>query len=265
MKNKRLIICLICFLSVITFSLFIFLITYLRGDINFKKGIISFGSKSSNVTLDKTFKIDDVHNIEIKQDAGDIIFRETSDDNIRVLVYGENENNVNVSLHQNNLNIYYTHKPRFGLFSFRNIKNDIIVYIPSNYSNGIKIKNDYGNCEMLDLENAKVNIDIDAGNVELGKINNATIKCDSGNVEVKEILNKCDIKADCGNIKINKMLIVEDSIIKADLGNVEIGETNDIYIDANVDLGNININKNNKNSNITLKIYSSLGNISISK
>ena len=116
---------------------------------------------------------------------------------------------------------------------------------------------------MTDLKNVTVNIDCDCGDVKIGAIENATIKCDYGNIEIKEIVNKCDIKANCGNIKIDTISIKENSTIKADLGNVDIKKSNDIYIDANVDLGKTNINQNNRNSNITLKINCDCGNITI--
>lgn len=263
MKNKGKIITLIILLSIIIFFLVIFLVTYLRGGIDFKNGFISFGSKSTNVIYDKQFEIEDVKNIEIKQDAGDIIFKETTDDYIKVVLYGENEGNAQVDLNNGKLNIDYTHKRGFALFNFGEKKNDIIIYIPSNYSNEIKINNDYGKCEITDLDNATINIDCDCGDVQIGAIGNATIKCDYGNIEVKEILNKCDIKADCGNIKIDTISIKENSIIKADLGNVDINKTNDIYIDADVDLGNANISKNNRNAEVTLKINCDCGNITI--
>jgi len=134
---------------------------------------------------------------------------------------------------------------------------------PYTKKNEIKIKNDYGNCEITDLENATLNIDCDAGNVEIGKVKNATIKCDYGNVEAKEILNKCDIKANCGNISIDRISIQEDSSIKADLGNIDINNTNDIYIEANVDLGKTNIANSNRNSNVTLKVKCDCGNVTI--
>ena len=98
---------------------------------------------------------------------------------------------------------------------------------------------------------------------ELGKIKNAVLKCDYGNIDIKEILNKCDIEADCGNVKIDTLSIKEDSSIKADLGNVDINNANDIYIDANVDLGSANINKNNRNAEITLKVHCNCGNVTI--
>ena len=89
MKNKGLIIALIILLSIIVFCLITFLITYLRGGINFRNGIISLGSKSNNMILNKTFRLEDIDKIEIKQDAGDIIFKETSNDHVEVVVYGE--------------------------------------------------------------------------------------------------------------------------------------------------------------------------------
>lgn len=264
MKNKGLIITLIILLSIIIFFLVIFLVMYLKGEINFKNGIFSMGSKSTNIIYDKQFELEDIKNIDVKQDAGDILVKETTEDYIKVVLYGENEGDAQVELNNGKLTIDNTHNKRsFAFFNFGVAKNDIIIYVPSNYSNVINIKNDYGECELTDLENATVNIDCDAGNVELGKIRNATIKCDYGNVEVKEIMNKCEIKADCGNIQIDTISIKENSSIKADLGNVDINSTNDIYIDADVELGKTNIDKNNRNASVTLKINCDCGNVTI--
>ena len=230
----------------------------------FKNGIFSIGSKSTNIIYDKQFELEDIKDIDIKQDAGDIIIKESENDSVKVVLYGENEGDAQVELNNGKLTIDNTHNRRsFVFFNFGVTKNDIIIYVPSNYSNDIKIKNDYGECEITDLENATVNINCDAGNVEIGKIRNATIKCDYGNIEIKEIMNKCDIKADCGNIQIDTISIKENSSIKADLGNIDINNTNDIYIDADVDLGKTNINKNNRNANVTLKVNCDCGNVTI--
>lgn len=263
MKNKGLIITLIILLSIIIFLLVIFLVMYLKDGINFKNGIFNVGSKSTNIIYDEQFELKDIKDIDIKQDAGDILVKKTTEDHIKVVLYGKNEVDAQVELNDGKLTIDNTHNKNFVFLNFGVAKNDIIIYVPYNYSNNIKIKNDYGKCDITDLENATVNIDCDAGDVELGKIRNATIKCDYGNVEIEKILNKCDIKADCGNIKINTISIKENSNIKADLGNVDINNTNDIYIDANVDLGKTNINKNNRNAEITLKVNCDCGNVTI--
>lgn len=262
MKNKGLIITTIILLSIVIFFLIMFLVMYLKGGANLNSIIFGMKSKTTNIVYDNKFKLEDIKNINIKQDAGDIVIKETSDDYIKVELYGRKENDAQVDINEGNLKIDFTHK-KIRFISFGETKNDIVVYIPSSYSNGIRIENDYGNCEIGDLENATLDIDTDAGDVELGKIKNATIKSDYGNVDIKEILNQCNIKSDCGNIDINQISIKEDSTIVSNLGNIDINNTNDVYIEANVDLGKVNINKNNRNSNITLKISSDCGNITV--
>ena len=266
MKNKGMIITLIILLSIIIFFLVMFLVCYLTGRINYTNGILFFGMKKrNNIIFDKTYNVEDINNIDIRQDEGNVIFRETPEDNIQVIIYGENESDVNVNFNQNNLVVDNTNKQKFTFFSFRGISKDIVVYVPSTYNNEIKIKSDYGNCEILDLENATVDIDCDCGNVKLGKIRNVTVKCDLGNTEIKEIFNKCNIKVDCGNVEIDTISIQEDSIIKSDLGNVDINKTNDIYIESEVDLGKTNTSQNNRISEITLKIICDCGNVTVGK
>ena len=262
MSNKAPIICSIILLSVIIFGLVMFLVTYLCGG---KIGFMSIGAKNNKVICDKEFKLEEIENIDIKQDAGNIILEETTNDEIKVVAYGENEGDIRVDLNNNKLVIDYTRQKRFTFLHFGNIKNDIIVSIPSSYRNEIKIKNDLGNCEISNLENATLDIDCDAGNVEADKIKNAKINCDMGKVVIKEILNKCDIDVNSGSVEITKLSIQENSKIKADLGNVDISETNDIYIEGSVDLGNATINGSNRNSNVTLKIECDCGNINVGK
>ena len=263
MKNKALIITLIILLSIIIIFLAMFLYIGLKGGFNFKNIFVGFIPKSTNVIYDKQFDLDSIRNIEINQDAGDVLIKQATNNGVQVVCYGEDINDVQVDLNDGILNIEYSHKNKITFFNFRDTKNDIIVYLPSDYSHEINITNDYGKCEIIDLENATVNISCDAGDVELGKVKNANISCDYGNVEIKEVLNRCNIQADCGNIEIDKISIKEDSSIKADLGNVEINNANDIYIDAEVDLGNIKIDKNNRYAETTLKIYSDCGNIEV--
>ena len=264
MKNKGIIITLIILLSIITFFLVIFLVTCLKGDTNFINEFMNLGSKkSTEIIFDEQFEVKDINKIDIKQNAGDIIFEESENENVQVIIYGKKENDVQIELNAGKLNIDYTKQKNFQFLNFGEIKNDIIVYIPSNYSNEIKIKNDYGRCEIIDLENAIVDIDCNAGDIELGRVKNAIIKSDYGNIEIKEILNKCEIRANCGNIKVEKMYIRENSSINADYGDVYINDTNDIYIDTDVGLGDVSINKNNRKAEITLKINCDCGNIKI--
>ena len=267
MKNKGLIITLIILLAIIVICLIAFLVVCLRENIMFSKGFIFLGKKNTNKIFEQEYEAQDIENLEILAESGDIKFEETSEEKIKIVVYGENEEDVEVTLNENKLKVDYTKytKNKISFFNLKNQKNNITIYIPSNYSNTINIKNKYGNCEINDLENAIIDIDCDCGNVELGKVKNAKIKCDYGNVEIENVLNKCDIKCDCGNVEIKKLEINENSSIKCDFGNIDIEEINDINVQSEVDLGKTNISKNNTNSEITLILKCDCGNINIGK
>lgn len=261
MKHNGLVIMAIILLTIIVFCLTIFLVSYLKGNMIVEKRV----AKSTDIVFDQTFEVAEMKSIEILQEAGDVILQESPNDKIQVLLYGESENDVKVNFYDDKLVIANTYKKGFHFFDFGIRKNDIIIYIPSNYSQEIKIKNDYGKCEIVDLEEATVDIDCDAGNVELGKIKNAIIKCDYGNVEVNEVLKQCNIKVDCGNVEIEKAIIQENSAIEVNLGNINIQEINEIYVDANVELGKTNIKDNHRNADISIQINCDCGNIAVGK
>ncbi len=265
MKNKGLIITLIVLLSIITVILIAFLAVSIAGKFSFNGISFGWNSKSKQIIYDKKFDLEDIKEIEIVQDAGDTIIKEGEGDYIQVVLYGEDEKDAQVKLNNGKLYIENTHKKTINIsfFNFGTKTNDVIIYLPSSYANVINVKNNYGQCKMMDLENATVNIDCDAGDIELGKVKNANINCAAGNVEIKEITNKCDIEVDCGNLEIHTLSIKEDSEIEVNMGNVEIEKTNDIYIDAEVNLGNKKINNNNINAGVTLKIECDCGNVEV--
>ncbi|MBQ2937858.1 MAG: DUF4097 family beta strand repeat protein [Clostridia bacterium] len=262
MKNKGLIITLIIILLIIITGLIVFLYLSLSGKLNFQLGFKNLGTKSSNIIFDNSYELDSIDNLEILSTAGNINFKDSTDGKIRVVVYGQNNDELKVSLEENKLKVDYSEYKNVSI-GFNFYINDIIIYIPKDYSKEINIDADYGDIEIIDLENATINIKEDCGNVKLGKVKNTSIENSYGNVEIAEILNKFTIESDCGNIKIDKVQITENSYIKSDYGNVKIKETNDIYIDAKTDLGDVNVNTNNRHSEITLKIEGDCGDIKV--
>ena len=143
MNSKTPIICLLILLSILIFILVMFLVVNLTGG---KGKIINIGSKSNKIIYDKTFSLEEIKNIEIKQDAGDITFKETSNDNITVTAYGEEEKDVEITLEGNKLIVDYTKRNKFIFFNFGNIKNrkrkvliDAITYPFNAIKNLIKL------------------------------------------------------------------------------------------------------------------------------
>lgn len=264
MKNG-LIIFLIILLVIIIGGLIAFLVLCLNGNINLKSGFLHWGGKKSeNLIYEQTYNIDDIKLINVKQDAGDVIFENNTDNNIKVEVYGENKSDVEVSLNNGELYVNYVgENNHVWIFNFGNTYGDIKIYVPSSYAEKIKINNDAGEVKIKNLEKAEADIDCDAGNVEIDRIKNATIKCDAGNVKIDYILNKCNIKVDAGNLRINNVQLAEDSNIKASMGNVRIKNTSGIHVEGHVSMGKCRINNNNVNSSVKLYIEANMGNIEV--
>lgn len=265
MKNKGLIIILIILLMVIIFGLIAFLYASLTGRFHFGFGSLNWGSKKSEeIIFDKNYETEEVESLEILSTAGDITFRESLDGKIRVVVYGQDEENLRVSLEANQLKVDYSeYKRKNGIFRFDFYVNDMVIYLPKDYDKEIKIKANYGDIEVIDLENASLQIEEDCGDVVLGKVKNVSVNNDYGDIEINSVLNRVNIESSCGDVKVNSVTLAENSYVKNDFGDVKIGETNDIYIDAKTDLGDVKVNQNNRHSEITLKIENDCGDIKV--
>lgn len=216
MNNKGIIITLIILLAMIVIGLIIFLVLCLNGTFNIMT-LTNFNlEKSSNVILDEEYEEKIVNKIEVLSNAGNITLQESTSENIRIVVCGKNRSDLKIDLVDNRLKIENLGH-RISFLGFNSYINDIIIYVPTTYSKEININNDYGNCQITDLENAIANMEVDCGDIKLGKIKEVNVKSRYGNVEIGTIQNKFDIESDCGNIKIEKLEIKEDSNIKSDL------------------------------------------------
>ncbi len=262
MKNKGWIIAMIIFWIILIIFLIAFLSYVILNNTNIPIGIYNT-SNNSEIICNENYDLEFINNIEILVSAGKLKIEENTDDQkVKVLVYGDQNRQIDVSVDNGKLKIDNTKSKRV-VFSFNNHIDEITVYLPRNYNKEINVKSDYGNVDMIDLENATINIEESCGDINLGKVKNLQIDSDYGSIDVDTVLNKLDIEIDCGDLKIKNIELKENSKIKNDLGDVKIGNTNDIYIDANVDLGEYKINKNNRYAESTLKIDVNCGDIKV--
>lgn len=262
MKNKGWIIAMIIFWIILIIFLIAFLSYVILNNTNIPIGIYNT-SNNSEIICNENYDLELINNIEILVSAGKLKIEENTDDQkVKVLVYGDQNRQIDVSVDNGKLKIDNTKSKRV-VFSFNNHIDEITVYLPRNYNKEINVKSDYGNVDMIDLENATINIEESCGDINLGKVKNLQIDSDYGSIDVDTVLNKLDIEIDCGDLKIKNIELKENSKIKNDLGDVKIGNTNDIYIDANVDLGEYKINKNNRYAESTLKIDVNCGDIKV--
>ncbi len=293
MKNKSAIIFLIILLSIISVALILFMTFVING--KFKQSNIIFNHAVSNEkVIDEVYKID-FKKIDIKASASDIYVKKWASDQTKLIVYGDKEN-TKVSTSNNELKITSKEKSCVGIcFNFKVSK--IVLYLPNDYNKLIKVDNDYGDTNVENLLNAKVEITEDAGDVNIeaakdmtvtnnygdiviGKGKSANIKASAGDIQVSSIDYidaKCNygdinidkinfysyITNDCGDIEIKEMNLYKNSHIINNLGDIEIGKTNKIYFDAKTDLGDIKINNNYNKSDVILKIKNDCGDIEV--
>lgn len=261
MSNKNTIILSIVLLSIIGSLLTVFLVMSLVGGYGNFFGI-TFGRRNNNVVFDKSFSLDEVNSFEIELDAGDInVVKSAVNEEIRVVIQGYNDDGIKFT--ENNGNLIFNVSQSRKIFNIGVYINDVTIYMPEEYSNILNVKNSYGDINIGDFSNVEMNVKNDCGDIDILGVKDAKVENSYGNIKIENITRKCEIENNCGDIKIQNLTITENSTIDSDLGDVKIEHTNDIYIDAKVDLGDIKIGTNNRYAEAILKVNNSCGNIKV--
>lgn len=293
MKNKSFIIFLISLLSIISIGLIIFMVNVINGNFHFSN--ILFSSQVSNqLIIDETYD-NNFKKITINTSASDIEIKNSNNEKIKVVVYGEKDQTT-IQTSDENLSISSKEQTCIG-FCFNKEISKIEVYLPENYSHLIEVKNNYGDIRIDSFLNANINVDEDcgdvsviggneviinnnygdikiekanivtikeaAGDVKIGEVNDAIVENDYGDIEIDSVLNYLDIKEDCGDVKIDQIHLNKNSKISNNLGDIKIGSPNEIFINAKTDLGDEKINHNYPKSDIELTIENDCGDITI--
>ncbi len=286
MKNRKLIIFLIVILSILIIISSIGYVVLIKNNFKFNLG------SSKELVIDKTYN-QVFDSININSTISEIYIKKSNDNNIKTIIYGDKDY-IDVNTDNGKLNIKINEKNCIG-FCFNIKSNKIEIYLPEDYDKKIDIKNDYGdifveefsttnidikeevgdikilsgnniniksNYGDIEIEKGnKTNIDIDCGDTKISNINDINIKSSYGDIKIKKINNYFNIENDCGDVEIDNINIKNNSYIKNDYGDIEINNTNQIFIDAYADYGDIKIKNNYNKSDVVLKIENDCGDI----
>lgn len=250
--KRILVIVLTIVLTFITFLLVGFMVLL------FTKGIgIDIKNKYVDITkaeivYDKEYDLDD---ISITNTSGKIIFKYNDKDNIRVVIYGNDKDEIDSSLNSN-INVKVNEKMCIGLCL---LERKIIVYIPYDYNNNININTISGDIDIL--KGNDINITSTSGKIKINSVNNLDISNVSGKIDIDSINSSVNIVTTSGKISINKLDIKKDSILVSVSGDVRVNNTNSNNKVSTVS-GKTNINSNNI-SNYNLIVNTISGNIYI--
>ena len=293
MKSKKAIALLITLLVLLIISLIGLMIFVMNNKFNigFRK---IFSQRIEELQIEETYK-NNYEKININTDAADVYIKQSEDKDIHVKVYSEKEKSRVID-NEIELNIEVEQKKCVGI-CINNKVSKVELYIPEDYEKEIKIDNKYGDIEIASFEKLNLEIKEDAGDIKISsanivninnsygdieigtikegnikeaagdikidKVNSIDIKNNFGDTKITEVNEYIKIDADAGDVRINTLNITKDSFIEMNAGDVRIENTNDIYVDAETDVGSAKVNNNNRNAEITLKIENNVGDIKV--
>jgi len=275
MKNKKIIIFSIIILSILTITLTLFTIYLL-----IKTPKFTFNYKNNTeVIYEQSYDIQSINNIKINTISSDIKFKPSTDNNLKVIAYGNEDSEFKIKQDDYNLNINYDIKNNFCI-GICYQEDYIVIYIPNTYNNKININTTSGDISGIDLTNADIDLITTSGDIQINNINKLdalstsgdinirnvneiNLKVTSGEVNINNINNKVNIQTTSGDVEINNLRLTENSKIKTNSGEIEIDKTNNIYIDANTTSGEVDIKNNNRKAEYELKVETTSGDVTV--
>lgn len=275
-KNNKVAIISIILLCFLAIGITLFMIAVING--NFKN--INFYQKEASIIHEKSYVIDDLEKIKVSSTSSDIRIQESASDEIKVVVYGQ-DNDEATSMKENGI-LTISKKDRsyicFG-FCFSN-KEEIIIYIPKHLDINLELITTSGDIEVVSFPNLNVNAKSTSGDIQIKSINtsvmettsgdvklNSTsisnIKTTSGDISIENITDSIELETKSGDIKISDFNIKNNSNIKTTSGEVTIKNLSDSYIETHTTSGDVTIKENNRYAENTLTINTTSGDIRI--
>lgn len=289
MKNKKLKkFLIVLFIIIFLISIIVFTINILKSKYR------SLYKISDEIVYEETYT-NIFNEIDINIKMSDLYIKESLDNTTKIIIYGE-KNYIVPTIKDNKLFIDIKTK-NFIAFDFYYFISKIELYLPNNYSDVIRINNEYGNIEIDSFNESSIYIEKKYGDVSIsdskylkiyskyGNINiddSSMIRINSfksniivdttsdvvienkfGNIKINSIDKYLKLINENGNINIENILLEKNSLINTEYGNVEINNIKDIYIDAKTGHGKVKINNNYKKEKIKLKINNEKGDIII--
>ena len=216
-----------------------------------------------NYILEKVYDeefTDEFKLIDVDVEVADVYVKVSEDDKTYIKVYNYEElTDVKVSSDT----IKITAKTKKCFMFCNNKGGKVEIYLPVDYSNNIKIRSDVGDINVDEFKKASLEVDTNVGDLEVDKIKNVIAKSDVGDIKIDNIYEYVKIKTNVGDVRIKNLHITKDSEIDSEIGDVRIQNSNDIYVDAKPSVGEAKVHTNNRKSEITLKVTSSVGDIDV--
>jgi hypothetical protein len=250
-----LIIALICLLSVVgVFGAFFFS----PGGMFFG---INNGYSDKNV-FDEGFDID-FKTLNIDSKAGRVLVKDADVEKMQIAIFSDENKRFDIGKRGDEFNIDVKGNGCRGVACFNYKMTRVEVYLPKDYAEKIKIKNNFGDVEVGEFENAGFEITEDYGKVSIKSAGELKLSSSMGPTEIGKVNKRIELDASMGSVDVDELFLSENSKIDASMGGVTIKKTNDIFIDARAEMGSASVAKNNREAKVELKIDCSMGSVTV--
>lgn len=243
-NNKGLLITLIVLLSIIALLLSgIFTFALISGTAS----ISTLIPKKTQTIFDQSYNAEEIKNITIDSEAGDITIKNSNDGKIRLTANGINSDSFDAEADGNTLKISSSKLDKMNFFGWvqRSIGPDIVVYVPT-VMDSVSITSNMGNVEIED---------------EL--VTSLTVDNDMGNIEAEKLGGSFDLNTNMGNIEIERINITANSKATTNMGDIDIEKTNEVNIYAKTSMGDCDVKDNTPTASVMLTAETDMGSIDI--
>ena len=237
----------------------------------------NFSFKKAKLLYDESYT-EEINKINIDVTSSDIIIEPTDSDKLNVKIYDHEDKDIEIKVKDKTLEIVNKQK-NMNFFSIFTGQPKVEISVPKNSiydlningkSSDVKVSSNVGIATVdvtsgdVSFEDAeKLEIKVTSGDVNVGKTSTLKIKTTSGDIRVDKVTKKADLQTTSGDIKVDELSLKENSEIQATSGDITVDKINDIYVEGKTKSGDININKNNRHSDIELKLETTSGDIRV--
>ena len=251
MNNKGVTITLITILTIILFTLVGGMIFLLNSNFEFNNVRI-FSGQSTKLVEEK--EINSIKDLNITSNVADIEINESDTNSIKVEFYSDYEEEHDIVENSNNIEITFKSKKKYGIMFLH--KTPVVkIYVPSSYSNDVKINTDTSDIKINNLPNSNLDANLKTGDVRIKQIKNANIVLTTGDIKIEKgnELNSTSTTGDIEIENINKM------VTNTTTGDIKVSNVDSI--EAKTTTGDIKID----NVNNSLTLSTTTGDVKIEK
>ena len=281
MNNRNILISLIVALTIICVSLVVGMVILINNkSFDFRFGF-DFGSVKLNLIDSFEEEGNSISKLDFNLYSTDVEIKESNTDNLKIEYYSNKEEeklikkeNSIVFIDENENNVF--------CIGICNNRRKVVVYVPSSYigsydiktnsgdvksninimDNDIQIETKSGDVYLKDINT--INIITISGDVKINKVNKIDLNTISGDIEIKEINKYINLNTISGDVLIKDLDIVSDSYMHTISGDIMIdNNVSDCYIEVKTISGSNRISKNNRKSDLVLKVETTSGDIII--